>query len=808
MHDLRFAVRQLLKSPGFTAIAVLSLALGIGATTTVFCWIQGILLNPLPGVERPGEMVVLTTSHADQMWDTVSLPDLKDYAREKQVFAGIIGSQVTPACLTLDRRSVWIYGQIATANFFEVLGVRPILGRTFLPDEDQKPGGNPVMVLSELCWRRVFGASPSVIGRSIELNQHPFTIIGVVPAAFKGTMSGLACDFWAPLSMHQEVANFGSLDNRDDHWLHSQARLQPGVSIPHAQAVVDAVGARLEQAYPASNRQNRVNVLDFLHAPYGTQPIFRRVFGILLAVSAGVLLLVAANIANLLLARATGRQKEIAVRLALGAGRARLIRQLLTESLLLAALGGSLGVLVAYWAVDLLSAWQPPTPLPVRLEAHVDGATLAFTVFASVATGIVFGLLPAFRASRPDLNSALKEGGRSSGGGAAHHRLRAMLVVAEIALAVMLLVGAGLCIKSADRASRTELGFDPRHVLLAGLRVGMNGYTEQTGKILYRRLEQRLAALPGVESVALSSWFPLGFERGPQHTVSVAGYSPKPGEDYSIPFSIVSPGYFSTMQIRLVDGRDFTALDDERTPGVAIINEAMARRFWPGLNPLGRKFHAAWRDLTVVGVAATGKYYSLNEAPRCFFYTPYQQGVWDLNLGLCVRTAGDPSTYGEAVQRAVHQIDPRVEIWAMLPMSGYVKAAYVAPVLASRLLLWMGVVALALAAMGVYGVVAYVVTQRTQEFGVRIALGADTRDVLRLVLMQGMRLAAAGIVLGLVGAFAVTRLLAGFLLGISPSDPVTFGAVVLVLAAVSLLACAVPAFRATRVNPVEALRSE
>jgi predicted permease len=808
MHDLRFAVRQLAKSPGFTAIAALSLALGIGALTTVFCWINGVLLNPLPGTRHPEQMVVLTTSKAEQMWDTCSLPDIKDYREQQEIFAGIIGSQVTPACVTIGRQSVWVFGQIATANFFDVLGVRPLLGRTFLRDEDQKPGGNPVLVLSENAWRRIFQADPGVIGRTIELNRHPFTIIGVTPAAFRGTMSGLGCDFWAPLSMHREVANFGSLNRRDDHWLHTQARLQPGVTLERAQAAVTAVSRRLEQAYPDTNQQIHLNVLRFIDAPYGAQPIFRTVLAILLVVSLGVLLIVAVNIANLLLARATGRQKEIALRLALGASRARLVRQLLTESLLLAAIGGTLGMLVAYWAVDLLNAWTPPTPLPVVLAAHIDTPTLVFTAIGTAAIGIIFGLLPALRASRPDLNGTLKDGGRSMSSGAAHHRIRGALVVAEIALAVVLLVGAGLCIKSADRATRTDLGFAPDQVLIAGLRIGMNGYTEPTGKIFYAQLEERLAQMPGVESVALSSWFPLGFEGGPMHTIAVPGHDRQPGEDSTVPFSIVSPRYFATMKIPLLTGRDFTALDDDKAQKVAIINETMAQRYWPGQDPLGRKFKAAWRELTVVGVARNGKYRFLNEAPRAFFYTPYRQGIWDLNLGLCLRTTGNPASLGIALQKAIHDVDPRVEVWATIPMADYVKAAFAPSILASRLLTWLGIIALALAAMGVYGVIAYVVSQRTQEFGVRMALGAQQGDVLRLVLREGLLLAGSGIGLGLLGAFTVTRLISGFLFGISPFDPVTFGSVVLVLGTVSLLASWLPARRATHVNPVEALRAE
>jgi predicted permease len=451
---------------------------------------------------------------------------------------------------------------------------------------------------------------------------------------------------------------------------------------------------------------------------------------------------------------------------------------------------------------------MPHTYLPIGVDVQINGWTLAFTLLVTVATGIVFGLVPALQASKPNLNSTLKEGGRGSGAAGAQHRLRRLLVITEIALALVLLVGAGLCIKSAEREYRADLGFDPNHVLLAGLRIGMNGYTEATGKVLYRRLEERLAALPGVQAVALSSWFPLGFEGGGMHEVTVDGYERRPGEDTNFQFSIVSPRYFAVMKIPLVAGRDFTEHDDESAPGVAIINETMAKRFWPGLDPLGRKFKDGWRYMTVIGVAKAGKYRFVNEAPKCFFYVPYRQGVWDLNLGVCLRTAGDPAGLAGAVQLEIHKLDPRVEVWATLPMSEYIKAAFMAPALASRLLGWLGAVALGLAAMGVYGVIAYAVGQRTQEFGVRMALGAATTDLLGLVLRQGLALTAIGVAAGLLLAFAATRPLASFLYGVHPFDPAIYIAVPLLLAAISLLACWLPARKASRVDPLTALRSE
>lgn len=810
MNDLKFALRQLLKAPAFTAVAVLSLALGIGANATVFCWIQEVLLHPLPGVAQSNRMVVLCSARGPNTWETASLPDIRDYRKLTNIFAGIIGSQITPACLTVDGRPEWIYGQIATANFFDVLGVKALLGRTFVAEEDQRPGGAPVLVLSEGYWQRRFGGDPSVIGRTVDLNRQPFTIIGVVPGAFRGTMSALRCDYWAPLVMHQQVANFGSLTERGDRWLHTQARLQPGVNPTAAQSAVDTMAAHLATAYPKSNGEIGLRVLPVWRAPYGGQAMLRPVLGVLLAVSLGVLLIVAINLANLLLARATIRQKEIAIRLALGAGRARLIRQLLTESLLLAGVGGLLGVVLAGWGATLFKLFLPPTYLPIGYEFRVDGGTLLFTLGLTLATGFLFGLVPALQSSRPGLNTTLKEGGRTSGVALPHHRLRSGLVVAETALALMLLVSAGLCIQGSHQASQLDVGFNPRPVLLAGLRVGMHGYTEARALGFYRQLRQRLAGLPGVREASLASWFPLGFEGGSSTSVQVPGYDQKASEDMGVPYSIIAPRYFAALGIRLLAGRDFTDQDDDAQARVAIINETMAKRFWPGQDPVGRKF-SIWggsRELTVVGVARDGKYRFLDEPPKSWVYFAYQQGSADMNLGVALRTDGNPVTFANTLRAEIRALDPGVEVWTVIPMADYVQAAFMPQRIVSTLLVALGFVALVLAAMGIYGVMAYVVSQRTHELGVRMALGAQAGDVLRLVLGQGMRLAASGTVVGLAGALALARLLTNFLHGVSPFDPATFVVVALGLTIVTLLACMLPAWRATRVDPCEALRYE
>jgi predicted permease len=804
LSDLRYALRQLAKSPLFTAVIVLSLALGIAANTTVLCWLRNLVLRPLPGVAHQEEIVVFASN---QGGGNVSFPDLTDFAALPGLFTGAAASQVTSAALTVDNALVWIEGQVVSANFFDLLGVKPILGRTFLPDEDRKPGGNPVLVIGERLWRRQFGADAGIVGRTVDFNRHRFTIVGVVPEAFHGTMPPNAYDFWAPLSMVYEVRNQAqSTTRRSERGWHNFARLQPGMSIAQAQAAVAALDRNLALSYPKTNRDIQHRVLPYSQCPWGSPTIMGPVLSLLLVVSLGVLLIVAANIANLLLARATSRRKEIAIRLAAGASRWRLIRQLLTESLLLAAIGGLLGTLFASWAIDGIPYFLSKRPAGASLGFNLDAQTLGVTLLLTLATGLVFGLLPAWQATRVDLYETLKQSGRSSVG-AAHHRMRSGLVIAEIALAFVLLVSAGLCLKGLEKARQIDIGLDPSRVLLGRLQIGMNGYTPETGKTFYRELRQRLATLPGVEEAALASWFPLGFSGCKGWDAQVEGYVRPPSEDMTYEYAIVSPRYFATMQIPLRIGRDFTDADDASAPKVAIVNEAFAQRFWPGQDPIGRRFRSGGTWRTIVGVAKTGKYNRLNEPTWCFFYLPYQQGVPDLDLNICLRTAGEPAAFAPMLNRAVHAIDPGVSLLRVTPMAETIMASFTQR-LAASLLLFLGGVALLLAAMGVYAVMAYAVSQRTQEFGVRMALGAQPGAVLRQVLRQGFVLAALGGAAGLALAAMVTRLLANFLYGVSPFDPATFVGVPLVLALVALLASWLPARRATRINPIEALRAE
>ncbi|HVW19692.1 MAG TPA: ABC transporter permease [Opitutaceae bacterium] len=806
--DLRFTIRQLRRSPGFTAVVVLSLALGIGANATVMCWLRGFVLHPLPGVEDQGRIAVLVSNAGA---GCASLPDLRDFGRFSQVFAGTEASMSTPACLTVDRQPQWIQAEIVSANFFGLLGVRPILGRTFLPDEDSKPGGNPVLVISERLWRAKFGAAPSIIGRTVDLNRHSFTVVGVAPGAFHGSSSPMETDAWAPLSMIWEVRNQGTyfLSARGARGWFDLARLQPGVTIAQAQAAVATMDAQHAKSYPRSDLGVHHRVVPLSKCPWGGQTVMGPTLQLLLAVSLGVQLIVAANVGNLLLSRAVRRQKEIAIRQAAGASRWQLARLSMMESMLLVLMGAGAGILLAARASSAVAVMMPrELAANLRLEFPLDGASLSFALLLCLATGLFFCLLPNLHASRMNLQAVLKEGGRSSQGGSAHRHLQNALVTAEVATALVLLVGAGLCVKGLRQARQVDFGFSPDHVLIGGMRIGMNGYTEDTGRVFYRRLLEHVESRPGVESAALASWFPLGLQGCKGYDVVVDGYQRPPGEDTDYNFAIISPGYFSTLRIPIVAGRGFSDSDSASAPRVAIVNEAFAKRFWPGRDPVGRRFRTEGAERTVVGVVKTGKYNQLNEAPLCFFYLPYLQGVPDLDLSVCVRTRADPSAFAGSLTHAVHEVDPGVELSQTIPLSIYSGMVLVPQRMASSLLLLLGAVALVLAAMGVYAVLGYSVSQRMQEFGVRIALGASAHDILGLVLGRGMLPAAAGVAVGLGCSLAVTRLMSRFLYGVSPFDPATFVGVPALLGAVALLACYAPARRATRVDPVVALRSD
>jgi predicted permease len=800
IRDLRWSFRMLRKNAGITTIIVLTLALGIGANATVFCWIQHILWLPIPGAVDQGRIVGLVSNEGG---GNTSLPDLRDLGTLKRVFAGAAASQVSQALLKADGQTGWVYGQVATANLFELLGVKPLLGRTFLPDEDLKPGGNPIVIISETLWRTRFGGDVKVVGQVVQINRSVYTIIGVTPSTFLGTMTGVACDFWTPISMYNQIAGRAdTIFSRYSRPFHNFARLQPGVSLEQAQAAVSLLDSQLAIAYPPSNRYVHHRVVRYSEVPHGAQQILGPALRILWAVSFGVLLIVSANVTNLLLAQTASRWKETAICLATGATRGRLICQSLIESVLLALMGAIGGVLIASWGISLLGNFLPATNLPVTIFNYkMDATTLGVTILVTLLTSFLFGLVPALKSSQLNVTATLKDSGRSSTGNNSHHHWRHALVVAEIALSLVLLACAGLCYKGLQKAQAINIGLNPDRVVFAGLPLGMSGYNEVTGKVFYRQLLSRLSSLPEVEAATYASWLPLGLGGCKGNGVVVEGHIRRSEEDSAYKYAIIAPHYFSALRIPIAMGRDFTELDNADSLKVAIVNEAFASFFWPGQDPIGRKFRVAGTDRAIIGVVPTAKYNRLNERPLSFFYLPYQQYVPDLDLNVVIRTKGDPTAFIRKLDQAIHELNPNVSIWGSLTLSNHIEASLLVQRMASNLLGLMGAIALLLAAIGVYAMMAYSVRQRIYEFGIRMAIGAQSHDILWTVLRRGLMLTAVGLVSGLGLAFSVTPLLSSLLYGVSPYDPLIFAGIPFLLVAVSLSACFLPAYRATKADP-------
>ncbi len=808
LNDIRYAVRVLLKNPTFTAIAVASLALGIGANTTVFSWMKGILFRPLPAVEASEQLVVVASRSLSGSYTSTSYPDYLDMRDASEGLDGLIAFEMSPMSMSDGREARRVYGSIVTGNYFDVLGIRAALGRTFTADEDKTPNANPVVVISHGLWHRAFGSDQNVSGKIISLNNQPFTIIGVAPEDFTGTFVGLSLDLWVPMMMQERILTGGSrLDRRGDRWLQVMGRLKPGVSITQAEAGIDAVARRLAEEHPRTNEGRTAALFPLWQSPWGASVVLRPVLFILFAVVSLVLLIACANVANLLLARAFARRKEIAIRLSMGASRARLIRQLLTESILLALLGGAGGLLIAYWSTGLLMAITPAMDVPVKLSLGVDSAALAFTLIVSVLTGVIFGLAPALQASRPDLVATLKEETAKSTGGRGRARLRGALVVAQVSLSLLLLICAGLFLKSLGRAQTMDPGFDTHGVLLVSIDLFANGYTAEGGKLFQQQFVERVGALPGVESASLARRVPMGLSGSSSSSFAIDGYELREGEEISIEYNLVSPGYFRTLKIPVLSGREFAAEDNDQSQKVVVINETMAKRYWRGEDPVGRRLRRGGDTYVVAGVARDIKYRTLGEAPQPHLYFPLFQN-YRPDVTLQVRAGAGPLSLIEAVRQTSAAMDPRLPLFDVKTLDEHVSLSMIPQRIAAMMLGLFGALALALASVGLYGVMANAVNQRTQEIGIRMALGASYRSVLGLVLGQGMSLALIGVAGGLVAAFALTRLMSSILLGVSATDFLTFAATSLLLMAVALAACFIPARRAARLDPMIALRRE
>lgn len=812
LQDLRYAFRVSLKKPGFTLVAVLTLAIGIAANTTVFSWIDAVLLRPIPGVAKGNELVVFETTTASGEYFTTSYPDYRDYRDHVTLLAGL--AMATPTALSIgeDDRAERVWGELVSGNYFSVLGVAPRLGRVFSPEEyGDKQGGYPLAVIGSGLWRRQFNSDPSVIGKTIRVNRQQLTIIGVAPPDFRGSVPGLAFEIWVPVVMGPQlnVMPEWMMRDRKTRNLIGTARLKPGVSIQQAQAEVSGIARQLAAMDPYTNGGITVTLLPVWKGHFGAQGMLLGPLQILMAVGVVVLLIVCANVANLLLARAMARQREFSVRVALGARRSRLVRQLLTESLVLAVLGALAGAPLAAWLSRALSYLVPLSGLPIALDLKLNGDILLFTILVCLAACLVSGTAPALQTARADLNEVLKEGGRSGSAGSRAQRMRGLLVVSEVALALVAIISAGLFARSFQLARQIHPGFDANGVLVSNLGLSTAGYSVPDRKLFCRRLRERLESQPGVAGVTYADVIPLGFAAGPWEDLQIEGYLPAVAENMKIYRNVVAPGYFQVMRIPMIDGRDFTEQDDEKSRPVMIVSEAFVNRFFAGRTPIGRRVRG-WGDwFTVVGVVKDSKHRSPNEPPLAYFYVPFRQVYRaDLAISFYVRTPGNPDSTLAALRREVRQMDPGVGLFDAMPLTEFITASLFPQKVAAGLLSVLGVVALLLAAVGLYGVIAYSVTQRTQEIGIRMSLGAQPADVLGLVVRQGLGLTAVGLAVGTVVALAVTRLASGLLVKVSARDPVIFVGAAAVLTLVALAASYVPARRATRVDPNTALRCQ
>jgi predicted permease len=809
LQDLKYGLRALAKSPGFTLLVVLTAALGIGANTTIFSWINATLLNPVPGLTKANEVVSLTLSKPGENPFLFTYPDVEAVRDGQQSFTGIAACSFAAISLTGKGKPDRLAAMVASANYFDVLGVRPFLGRGFLPAEDEKPGGAPVAVISYRLWQTHFAADPNIVGRTIELNQHPYSIVGVTPAAFQGSQTGVRTDLWVPIMMQAQFDPNGDLLH-DHHyfWLLAFGRLRPGVSLPQAQEEMTRRMKREVDKYPEEHKgHSSVTVYPLWRNPLGLNFFMATLLPILMCIAALVLLLACANVANLMLVRSVGRRQELAIRISLGAGRWRLVRQLLVESLVLSVAGSAVALLFTQWTQGALMTFLPVTPdIPLSLNVKTDKTVLLTTLCIAVLTGVIFGILPALRASGIAPAEVVKEEAGSLSGGLGKARLTSGLVVAQISLSLVLLICAGLLIRSFRIAQEIDPGFNPHNVLIASYDLFPAGYTEATGTEFHRQIVAKLNSLPGIQSVALSDRVPLTFAGG-STAVKPEGYVSRPNESTETQDAIVTPNYLHTMQIPLLKGRDFAAQDTKESQLVAIVSQAFANRYWPGQEALGKRLNSdlTHQWYTVVGVTRDCNEIGLNEKPVPFLYLPVSQ-VYRPQMIVNVRTLGDPLASVKNVENAVHDINPGVLVFDETTVEVRTQFASFAQRVAGTFVGAFGLLALALAAIGIYGVIAFTTRQRTHEIGIRFALGASGQDVLRLVLGQGLRLTLAGVFLGLALSFVLTRFLKSLLLGVTHTDALTFSGVTLLLCGVALLACFIPARWAARVEPMMALR--
>ena len=817
LQDLHFGARLLFKSPAFTLLAVFTLAIGIAANSTVFSWVDGLLLRPFPGASDSGRLAVLeqSTKDAPNGGNQVAYLDYLDYRANLKSLAGLAAHRDEVFTIGDTGRASHVWGQLVSGDFFSVLGVTPALGRTFIAAENgNQPGAYPVAVISHRLWKNRFQSDPNVAGRTIRVNRNELTIVGVAPPEFRGTMPGLAFDIWVPLTMGPQLGMFPltafSGRGASSSGYYVLARLAPGVSLAQARAEAALYARHLEQAYPETRRGISAAVLPPWEFQSAAPGLLLRPLIILMVIALLFLLIVCANVANLLLARAVSRRKELTIRMALGAGQGRIARQLLTEAFLLAAAGAGLGLVLSYWSSDLLAAMVPNVGVSVATGFALNTRMVAFLMTICAAAALVSGVVPAAMLTRTRIGEVLKDAGRGGTQGASSHRTRAVLVFSEVTLATLALIGAGLFARSFANAKSLVPGFDRSNVLLARFYLSGTGFTNEQMYRFCAQLRERVSASPGVVSVTYADNAPLGSSAGPYMAVGVDGYQPTPDESMNVNRYLVGPGYFDVLRVPLLEGRDFTTADDRAAPPVVIVNQAFARRFYGGASPVGRHIRISpTRQATIVGLARDSRYFDISESPRPhMFFAYHQRAGANGQLYFFTRTHGDPLAFAAAFQREVAAADAAAGAVDLMPLTAWTEVTMLPRKVTAALAAVLATLAMMVAAVGLYSVLAYAVSQRTQEIGIRMALGAKPSQVLSDVLQRGLILTVPGLVCGVAAAALLARLVASMLVDVAPGDPLTFAASAVLLIAIAMLASYLPARRATKVDPMVALRCD
>ena len=807
-QDLRYGLRQLRRSPGYSALAILCLTLGIGANASVFSWVEGLLFRPYPLVAHQERLVALAGNSNDEEATETSWPDLLDLQRNCTLLDSLIVTKITGATLNIGERADVKTGSIVSTNYFDAIGVRPMMGRGFEPGEDSGRSAHPVAVISYQLWKDRFNGDPQIVGKTQRFNDVVFTIVGVAPKGFYGTFVGWAMNFWVPASMEEAFEGGGyKLDDRGARWAEAYVRLKPGVTRQQAQQEISAVASRLEAAYPATNRGRGLKLWPLWQTPFNNARTLRPTLEIMLAVVAFVFIIACANVSNLLLVRSLARRQEMTVRLAIGAGRGRLLKQLLTEGLLLSAIGAAGGMLVAHWCRHALALLLPArSGTAMYLPGEMDSRVLALSAGVCLVATLIVGLVPAFQARNVDLASALRAGSAGVVGARGAAWLRSSLVVLQVCLSFVLLVGAGLLVQSLHKVRTTSPGFSTSRVMDTAVSLVAAGYDVPRAKVFQDQLMDRVRSLPGVESTAYATITPLGYSTYSETPIGVDGYEPQRREQPTVEYNQVSPAYFQTLGIPIISGREFTRADDENALSVAIVNKTMAARYWRGQDPVGQRLKMKDKSVLVVGVAADSKYESMGESPKPFFYVPLRQD-FEREPSLYIRTVQPPQTIVAALTREVRALDANLALYETITLQEQVDRSTSPQLVAVTLVAILGGLALLLASVGLYGLMSYAVSQSRRELGLRMALGAGAFNVLRMVISRGLTLTAAGILVGVAMALAMTRMLGGYLYNVNPRDPLAFGSGFAVMTITAIAACLLPAWRATRTDPARALRN-